>query len=69
LGKMMLDAQSLPDGPRTEIQDIVEDIKWKAGNGLKVPPYMINALRTATAAYPGLSADAVEIVNSLPNQR
>ncbi|MFM7195472.1 MAG: hypothetical protein ACKOYP_11940 [Bacteroidota bacterium] len=69
LGKMMLDAQSLPDGPRTEIQDIVEDIKWKAGNGLKVHPYMINALRSATAASPGLSANAIEIVNSLPNQR
>lgn len=69
LGKMMLDAQSLPDAPRTEIQDIVEDIKWKAGNGLKVPAYMIRALQAATAPHPGLSADAGEIIKSLPNQR
>lgn len=68
IGKMMLDAQSLPDGQRTEIQDILEDIKWKTGNGLKVPAYMTRALRNATASLPAFSADTEALLQSLPNK-
>ena len=68
IGKMMLDAQSIPGESRKEIQDILEDIKWKAGNGLRVPPYMTRALRSATSGFPALATDTETLLQSLPNK-
>jgi len=68
IGKITLDAERLPEANKKDLLDILEDIKWKTSSGLRVPPYMEQALLNAVSGHAGLEAEAETLIRMFPKK-